>query len=76
MLNNVSKKYQLFTKWAVSVNPESSPTDPPHVYFKKYSPVWSSIQRDPEYCSEIPQREYGGKKLCANFVEFVLKTQK
>lgn len=68
MLNNVSKKYQLFAKWRVSVNPESSPTDPPPVCFKKYSPVWSSIPRDPKYCSEIPQREYRGK----NYVQISL----
>ena len=42
---------------------------------KTNSPVRSSIQRNPKYCSEIPQREYRGKILCANFVEFVLKTE-
>ena len=41
------------------VNPESSPIDPPPVCIKKYSPVQSSIQRDPKCCSEIPQRIQG-----------------
>ena len=75
LLNNVSKKCQLFTKWRVSVNPESSPTDPPPVCFKN---EFSCSILHPEKSKILlwnSTARVQGEKLCANFVEFVLKTE-
>ena len=44
---------------------------------KTNSPVRSSIQRNPKYCSEIPQREYKGKnyvQISLNFYSKHIKT--
>ena len=76
LLNNVSKKYQLFAKWRVSVNPESSPTDPPPVCFKNEFSCSILYPEKSKIWLWNSTARVQGEKLCVNFVEFVLKTQK